>query len=127
MDLPSALPWLLARTYPATVDDTGARAQRVALQNAKLRVELQALRQELLPAEEVTRLGATLGQAIRKRVTRPHRLAPSLEGCKADLIQGRLRGQEEEVLAQLHSCGSGTALGGCVVTRFCHPTPAIQT
>ncbi len=40
--------------------------------------------------------------AIRKVLTRVHRAAPSLEGRKADVIEARLREQEEEVLAQLN-------------------------
>jgi len=34
-------------------------------------------------------------------LTRLHRAAPSLEGRKADVIEARLKEQEEEVLAQL--------------------------
>jgi hypothetical protein len=62
---------------------------------------LRRLKQELVPAEDVHRLGAELGGAIRKVLTRLHRAAPSLEGRKADVIEARLREQEEEVLAQL--------------------------
>jgi hypothetical protein len=46
-------------------------------------------------------LGAERGAAIRKVVTQTHRVAPSLEGRKAEVIEGRLKEQEEEVPAQV--------------------------
>jgi len=41
-----------------------------------------------------------LGGTIRKVLTRLHRAAPSLEGRKADVIETRLREQEDDILAQ---------------------------
>jgi len=73
----------------------------MVLQNTKLRLALRRLKRELVPAEDVRRLGAELGGAIRKVLTRVHRAAPSLEGRKADVIEARLKEQEDEVLAQL--------------------------
>ena len=59
------------------------------------------MKRELVPAADVQRLGAELGGAICKVLTRLHRTAPSLEGRKADVIEARLKEQEEEALAQL--------------------------
>ena len=55
----------------------------------------------MVSADDVHRLGAELGGAIRKVLTRLHRAAPSLQGRKADVIEARLKEQEDEVLAQL--------------------------
>ena len=44
-----------------------------------------------------------LGGAIRKKVTRTHRIAPSLEGQPVAVIETRLKEQEDEVLTQLHT------------------------
>ena len=73
----------------------------MVLQNTKLKLALRRLKRELVPAEDVHRLGAELGGAIRKVLTRLHRVAPSLEGRKLDVIEARLREQEEDVLSQL--------------------------
>jgi len=79
------------------------RAQHVVLQNAKLKVELRQLKRELIPVDEVTHLGAELGAAIRKVVTRVHRTAPSLEGQSAAVIEARLKEEEDDILKQLHT------------------------
>jgi hypothetical protein len=55
---------------------------------------------EQVPAE-VRALGAQLGHAIRKVLTRLPRLAPSLAGQAVEVIAQRLREHETEVLAQL--------------------------
>ncbi|MCZ7636892.1 MAG: hypothetical protein M5U12_13100 [Verrucomicrobia bacterium] len=73
------------------------------LQNAKLKVELGQLKRELIPAEEVSHLGAELGSAIRKVLTRLHRVAPSLEGQPVPVIEERLKEEEDEILKQLHT------------------------
>jgi hypothetical protein len=46
-------------------------------------------------------LGAQLGSAIRKVITRSHRLAPSLVGQPIEVIEARLREQEAEAIAQI--------------------------
>jgi len=79
------------------------RAQHVVLQNAKLRVELRQLKRELIPVDEVTHLGAELGSATRKVITRLHRTAPSLEGRNVAVIQSRLKEEEDDILKQLHT------------------------
>ena len=61
------------------------------------------MKRELIPVEEVTHLGAELGAAIRKVVTRLHRTAPSLEGQSVAVIEGRLKEEEDDILKQLHT------------------------
>ena len=95
------LRWWYTSGEKATINYDGERAEQMVLQNTKLRLALRRLKRELVPAEDVHRLGAELGGAIRKVLTRLLRAAPSLEGCMADVIEARLREQEEEVLAQL--------------------------
>jgi len=51
----------------------------------------------------VTHLGAELGAAIRKVVTRVHRTAPSLEGQPVPVIEARLKEEEDDILKQLHT------------------------
>ena len=46
-------------------------------------------------------MGRVNGKAIRKVLTRVHRVAPSLEGRKTDVIEARLKEQEREILTQL--------------------------
>jgi hypothetical protein len=52
---------------------------------------------------EVARVGAELGAAIRKVVTRLHRTAPSLEGHPVATIEARLKEEEDDILKQLHT------------------------
>ena len=101
VEMEPVLRWWYAAGKEKAADYDRERAEQLMLQNHKLRVALRRLKRELVPAEDVQRLGAELGSAIRKVLTRLHRAAPSLEGRKADLIEARLREQEEEVLAQL--------------------------
>ena len=84
-------------------DDFILPLQHIILQNAKLKVELRNLKRELIPVEEVTHLGAELGAAIRKVVTRAHRVAPSLEGQPVPVIEARLKEEEDDILKQLHT------------------------
>jgi hypothetical protein len=95
------LRWWYGKGKAMVADYERERAERMVLQNTKLRMALRRLKSELVPAEDVHRLGAELVGAIRKVLTRLHRVAPSLEGRKADVIEARLKEQEEEVLAQL--------------------------
>lgn len=101
--LAALLRWLFASPDRTQVNYDQERAQHVVLQNAKLKVELRQLRRELLPVEEVTRLGAELGAAIRKVVARLHRCAPSLEGQPVAVIEARLKEEEDEILRQLQT------------------------
>ena len=94
--------WFFESPERSQVTYDQERAQHVVLQNAKLKVELRQLKRELLPAEDVKQLGAELGAAIRKVLTRLHRLAPSLVGHPVDVIEARLKEEEDGVLTQLH-------------------------
>ena len=51
----------------------------------------------------VTRMGAELGAAIRKVVARIHRSAPSLEGHPVEVIESRLKEEEDDIVKQLHT------------------------
>ena len=95
------LRWWYATGKEKAADYDRERGEQMMLQNHKLRLALRRLKRELVPAEDAHRLGAELGGAIRKVLTRLHRTAPSLEGRKADVIEARLKEQEEEVLTQL--------------------------
>lgn len=101
--LAALLRWLFASPDRTLVNYDQERAQHVVLQNAKLKVELRQLKRELIPVEEVTHLGAELGAAIRKVVTRVHRTAPSLEGQSVAVIEARLKEEEDDILKQLHT------------------------
>ena len=79
------------------------KAQHVVLQNAKLKVQLRELKRQLIPVDEVSHLGAELGSAIRKVLTRLHRIAPSLVGHPVEVVEARLKEEEDEVLKQLHT------------------------
>jgi len=96
------LRWLHSPANGSSVNYDQERAQHVLLQNAKLKVQLRRQKGELIPAEEVRHLGFELGSAIRKVVTRLHRLAPSLEGQSAQMIEGRLKEEEDGILVQLN-------------------------
>ena len=96
------LRWMFESPERSPVNYDQERAQHVVLQNAKLKVELRKMRREVIPVEEVPRVGAELGAAIRKVVTRLHRMAPSLVGHPVDVIETRLKEEEDEILKQLH-------------------------
>ncbi|HNQ90858.1 MAG TPA: hypothetical protein PKM73_19765 [Verrucomicrobiota bacterium] len=97
------LRWMFESPERSLVNYDQERAQHIILQNAKLKVELRNLKRELIPVEEVTHLGAELGAAIRKVVTRIHRTAPSLEGQPVPVIEARLKEEEDDILKQLHT------------------------
>lgn len=101
--LAALLRWLFSSPDRSLINYDQERAQQVVLQNAKLKVELRQLKRELIPVEEVTHLGAELGAAIRKVVTRVHRTAPSLEGQTVAVIEARLKEEEDDILKQLHT------------------------
>ena len=96
------LRWLFETPDRSPVNYEQERAQHVVLQNAKLKVEIRRLKRELIPAEEVAHLGSELGSAIRTVVARLHRCAPSLTGHPVEVIETRLKDEEDEVLKQLH-------------------------
>ena len=95
--------WIFESADRSPVNYEQERAQHVVLQNAKLKVELRQLKRELIPVEEVAHLGAELGSAIRKVVTHLHRTAPSLEGHPVNVIEDRLKEEEDDILKQLHA------------------------
>jgi hypothetical protein len=97
------LRWFFESPDRSAINYDQERAQHVLLQNAKLKVELRQLKRELIPADEVARVGAELGAAIRKVVTRLHRTAPSLEGHPVATIEARLKEEEDDILKQLHT------------------------
>jgi len=97
------LRWMFESPDRSRTNYDQERAQHVVLQNAKLKVELRSLKRELLPVDEVTHLGAELGAAIRKVITRLHRTAPSLEGQSVAVIETRLKEEEDDILKQLHT------------------------
>lgn len=99
------LRWVFDHTGKSPIDYDRQRAENVVLQNAKLKVEIRHLKRELIPVEEVNHLGSELGSAIRTVVSRLHRTAPSLVGHPVDVIETRLKEEEDEVLKQLHTLG----------------------
>jgi hypothetical protein len=101
VELGPLLAWWFEHSGTQPIDFERERALQTQLQNAKLQVMLRQLKGELLPADEVRRLGAELGSALRKVITRSHRLAPSLVGQPVEIIEARLKEQEAEVAAQI--------------------------
>ena len=99
--LAAFLRWWHVTDQPKAISYEVERAAQVLLQNEKLRVTIRRMKKELVSAREVSHLGAELGAAIRKLVTRIHRMAPSLAGHDAATIEKRLREQESDIVAQL--------------------------
>ena len=62
---------------------------------------IRRMKRELVSAREVSHLGAELGAAIRKIVTRIHRMAPALAGHDVATIEKRLQDEEADIVAQL--------------------------
>ena len=71
------------------------------LQTAKLKLELRRIKREMMPADEVRRIGAELGSAIRKMVMRVHLLAPSLVDQPTEVVAKRLTEEEAGIVAQV--------------------------
>ena len=99
------LRWIFDQAGKVPLNYDQERAQNVVLQNAKLKVEIRHLKRELIPAEEISHLGSELGSAIRTVVSRLHRAAPALVGHPVEVIETRLKEEEDEVLKQLHTLG----------------------
>jgi len=97
------LRWIFESAERSPINYDNERAQNVFIENAKLRVEIRQMKRELIPVNEVSQLGAQLGGAIRGVVSRLHRVAPSLVGHPVDVIETRLKEEEDEVLKQLHT------------------------
>jgi len=93
------LHWFNGRDNSAPVDLETQQALKLRLQNAKLEFVLKLHRDELLPADTVRRMGADLGHAVRKVVTRIHLLAPAIVGMPVEQIEERLREVEREITA----------------------------
>ena len=96
------LKWIFDSPERSTANYDTERAQHVSLQNAKLKVELRRLRREVISVDEVRRVGAELGTAIRKVICRLHRIAPSVVGHPVEVVESRLKEEEDEILKQLH-------------------------
>lgn len=58
------------------------------------------MKRELVSARGVSHLGAEFGAAIRKLVTRTHRMAPSLAGHEVATIEKRPQDEESDIVAQ---------------------------
>lgn len=96
------LKWIFDSPDRSAVNYDSERAQHVSLQNAKLKVELRKMRREVISVDEARRVGAELGAAIRKVVCRLHRVAPSIVGHPVEVVETRLKEEEDEILKQLH-------------------------
>lgn len=91
------LQWFYTHQVGSSIDLEAQQILRLRLQNAKLECVLKLHRDELLPADTVHQVGADLGRAVRKVVTRVHLLAPSLVGLPVEQIEERLREVEREI------------------------------
>ena len=78
-----------------------ASARNLLLKNEKLEATIAILRRQWMAVDEVERLGADLGSAIRKVVTTLHLTAPSVVGLTVPEAEARLREVENEILNQL--------------------------
>ena len=99
--LAAFLRWWHVTDQPKAISYEVERAAQVLLQNEKLRVTIRRMKKELVSAREVSHLGAELGAAIRKLVTRIHRMAPLLAGHDLAIIEKRLQDEEADIAAQL--------------------------
>lgn len=95
------LRWWYVTAQPQAISYEVERAAQVLLQNEKLRMIIRRMKRELVSAREVSHLGAELGAAIRKLVTRIHRMATSLAGQTVETIEKRLQEEEADIAAQL--------------------------
>jgi hypothetical protein len=95
------LRWWYATAQPRTISYEVERAAQVLLQNEKPRVIIRRMKRKLVLARDVSHLGAELGAAIGKLVTRIHRMAPALAGLDAATIVKRLQEEEADIAAQL--------------------------
>ena len=89
--LAAFLRWWHVTDQPQVISYEVERAAQVLLQNEKLRVIIRRMKRELVSAREVSHLGVELGAAIRKLVTRIHRMAPALAGHDVATIEKRLQ------------------------------------
>lgn len=80
------------------------------LQCEKLETQLAILRREYVPAEEVEKLGAELGSAIRKIIVQLHLCAPQVVGLSVAEAESRLKDVEADILQQLHTVESANRL-----------------
>ena len=101
VQLKAYLRWRFAAENREPVAFDRGRIERVRLKNAKLRIELQKLRRELIPADIVRRMGAELGHVIRTKVLRLHLLTMVLVGQPVEVIEQRLRDAQEEILESI--------------------------
>jgi hypothetical protein len=91
------LHWYFSHQYSAGADIEAEQIRRLRLQNAKLGLVLKLKRDELLPSDTVKKMGADLGHAVRKVISRLHLLAPSLVGMPAQKVEERLRDVAREI------------------------------
>jgi hypothetical protein len=101
VQLAAFLHWWYVTDQPHAISYEVERAAQVLLQNEKLRVIIRRMKRELVSAREVSHLGAELGAAIRKLVTRIHRMSPGLAGHDVATIEKRLQEEVSDIVAQL--------------------------
>ncbi|MCA1997020.1 MAG: helix-turn-helix domain-containing protein [Armatimonadetes bacterium] len=84
-------------------DEVTLRKKLMALKIVFAQIEVDKARGELMPVEEVSRIGYELGAAVRTVVGRLHLLASSLEGLPVHEIENRLKEAETEVMSQMNT------------------------
>jgi hypothetical protein len=102
VDLAGFLAWHHGKGGNEPINLEAEQARYVKLQNAKLKLMVGRLKGEYIPADEVRRLGAELGRALRRVILTTHRLAPSIAGSSKERIEKLLKDHEESILSQLH-------------------------
>lgn len=84
------------------LSQTQLKARQILLQNQKLEIQIAILKRQYMPVDEVEKIGAELGMAIRKVVTTLHLCAPTVVGVSVAEAEARLKEVEDEILQQLH-------------------------
>ena len=102
---------MFGQSAKSPVDYDREKAEYALLHNAKLKVEIRHLKRELIQVEELAHLGSELGFMIRTVASRLHPVAPSLAGHPVEVIETRLKGQEEEIFRQLNTLGERVTQG----------------
>lgn len=83
-------------------DETELRMRNLALHNLKLETQINILRKSFVARDQVERVGASLGMAIRKAVSMVHLNAPDFVGLSLEEADRRLRELEDDIIAQLN-------------------------
>ncbi len=85
------------------MSQTQLKARQLLLQNERLAFQIDILKRQHIPVEDVEKMGGDLMAAIRKVVSQIHLVAPSVVGLSVPEAEVRLKESEDEILEQLRT------------------------